>query len=264
MHSAKRNIPCIPSLVWGVFFALMIGFWFTLPVWADDNGPMAEKPTIARVLAVYSILASEKETVKECHSELISERDMLQREQDQQPWGLKYAKPLSAVGLGVASSVFYTNHMEGVISPRWKKWRTPFIAANAIEGYIVGPGPSIGGWAGAELGLWLSSGNLLAALAGDIVGSVLGGMAWNFLFPQHPALAPLPTDPDGDIPVEYFLKDKVCTEIKTRHFDAPQYRVEFMLDGVEFVADLPYDPGEALNIGADGTILGPSRTRLEE
>lgn len=264
MYSTKRHVPRLTPQVCGVLGALVLSQCFTLPAWADDDIPKPEEPSIARVLAVYSILASEQATVKECHSVLISERDMLQREDDQQPWALKYAKPLSAVGLGVASNSFYTGHMEGVISPRWEKWRLPFIGANAIEGYIVGPGPSIGAWAGAELAVWLSGGNLLVALVGDIIGSVLGGMAWNFLFPQHPALAPLPTDPNGDIPVEYFLKDKVCAETKTRRFDAPQYRVEFMHEGVEFFADLPYDPGGGLSIAADGTILGPYRTPIEE
>ena len=49
-----------------------------------------------------------------------------------------------------------------------------------------------------------------------------------------------------------------------RTFDAPEYRVEFILNGIEFFADLPYDPGEGLSIAADGTILGPSRVPFEE
>ena len=77
-------------------------------------------------------------------------------------------------------------------------------------------------------------------------------------------MGPLPTDPEGNIPVEYFFRDKVCAETSKRSFDAPEYRVEFVLNGTEFFADLPYDPGEGLRIAPDGTILGPSRESMEE
>lgn len=60
---------------------------------------------------------------------------MLQREHDQQPFALKFGKPLSAISLGWAGSDFYDDHMKGVISPSAEKWRIPSIAANAIEGY---------------------------------------------------------------------------------------------------------------------------------
>lgn len=259
-HPSLRRAP----VAFGVLGAFVLCSCVTLPASAQDSTTTPEGPSIARVQAVYSILASQKKPVKECHPELISERDMLQREHDQQPFALKFGKPLSAIGLGWASSDFYDDHMKGVISPSAEKWRIPFIAANAVEGYMIGPGASFGAWAGAEIGVSLSSGSLWAALAGDILGSIIGGIVWNFLFPQHPAMAPLPTDPDGDIPVEYFFKDKVCGETSKRSFDAPEYRVEFVLNGVEFFADLPYDPGEGLSIAADGTILGPSRVPFEE
>ena len=258
-HLARLSAPVARGIA-----GVLLGFSFALPAGADDGEPPPEGPTIARVQAVYSILASEKKAVKECHPELISERDMLQREHDQQPFLLKYGKPISAIGLGWASSDFYDAHMKGVISENAEKWRIPFIAANAIEGYMIGPGGSTGAWAGAEIGVSLSGGNLWAALAGDILGSIVGAIVWNFLFPQHPAMGPLPTDPDGDIPVEYFFRDKVCGQTNQRTFDAPEYRVEFILNGIEFFADLPCDPGEGLSIAADGTILGPYRTPLEE
>lgn len=232
------------------------------PAWADDD--VAPPPTIVRVSAVYSILASEKETVEACRPVLISERELLLRQNEQQPWALKYQKPLAAAGLGLASAVFYRDHMDGVLNPRWDNWKWPFVAANAVQGYMFGPGAAIGGWSGAEIGVSLGHGSLLAALGGDVLGSLLGAITWNFLFPQNPVPAPPGNDPNGDIPVEHFLKDKVCVPTPTRRFGAPQYRVEFTLDGVLHYTDLAYDPGEALAIAADGTIVGPSRQRLDE
>ena len=261
---ANRHLARLPLPVVRGMAGMLLGISLTLPACAEDSEQPVEEPTIAKVHAVYSILASERKSVKECYPQLISERDMLQREHDQQPFALKYGKPLSALGLGWASSDFYDEHMKGVISPNAEKWRIPFIAANAVEGYMIGPGASFGAWAGAEIGVSLSSGNLWAALAGDILGSIVGAIVWNFLFPQHPAMGPLPTDPEGDIPVEYFFRDKVCAETSKRSFDAPEYRVEFVLNGIEFFADLPYDPGEGLRIAPDGTILGPFRERAEE
>lgn len=245
-----------------VLAIVLLGLTLARPVWADDD--VAPPPTIVRVNAVYSILASEKETVETCRTVLISERELLLRQQEPQSWALKYQKPLAAAGLGLASAAFYRGHMEGVLDPRWDNWKWPFVAANAVQGYMFGPGAAIGGWAGAEIGVSLGKGSLLAALGGDVFGSLLGAVAWNFLFPQYPALAPPGNDPNGDIPVEHFIKDKVCAPAPTRRFDAPQYRVEFTLDGVLHYTDLAYDPGEALAIAADGSIIGPSRERIDE
>jgi hypothetical protein len=261
MSAVNRRGSHLNRPVCGALGTLLLCQTLALPARANDDTP---PPTIVRVSAIYSILASERETVEACRPILISERELMQRQGDQQPWALKYQKPLAAVGLGLASAVFYRDHMEGVLDPKWDKWKGVFIAANAVQGYMLGPGAAIGAWGGAELGLSLSGGKLLAALGGDIIGSVLGAMVWSFLFPPNPALAPLSNDPDGDIPVQRFLKDKVCAPTPTRRFDAPQYRVEFTLDGVLHYTDLAYDPGEALAIAADGSIIGPSRERLDE
>ena len=257
---ARRRALRLPPRAASVVVALILSQLLARPASADDATP----PTIARVSAVYSILASERSTTQACHPVLISERELLKRQAEQQPWALKYQKPLAAVGLGLASAVFYRDHMDGVLNPRWDRWKWPFIAANAVEGYMLGPGPAIGGWAGAEIGVALGHGSLLAALGGNVLGSVLGAVVWNFFFPPNPALAPLSNDPDGDIPVQRFFKDSVCAPAPTRRFDAPQYRVEFTLDGVLHYTDLAYDPGEALLIAADGAIIGPSRVRIEE
>jgi len=247
----------------GRTFALAaLGLALASPAEADDDAPTP--PTIVRVSAVYSILASKKETVDACRPVLISERELLLRQGDGQPWALKYQKPIAALGLGLASAAFYKQHMEGTINPKWDKWKGAFIAANAVQGYMFGPGAAIGAWGGAELGLSLSGGKLLAALGGDIIGSVLGAMVWNFMFPPNPALAPPSNDPNGDIPVQRFLRDQVCAPTPQRHYDTPQYRVEFTLDGVLHYTDLAYDPGEALAIAADGTIIGPARERLDD
>lgn len=246
----------------GMFAPALLCAAFAAPALAEDDAPAP--PTIVKVSAVYSILASEKETVDACRPVLISERELLLRQGDEGPWALKYQKPLAALGLGLASAAFYKQHMEGTIDPKWDKWKGVFIAANAVQGYMFGPGAAIGAWGGAELGLSLSGGKLLAALGGDIIGSLLGAMVWNFMFPPNPALAPPGNDPNGDIPVQRFFKDQVCAPTPLRRYDAPQYRVEFTLDGVLHYTDLAYDPGEALAIAADGTIIGPSRERPDE
>lgn len=235
-----------------------------LPAHADEGSAPATEPSIVRVDAVYSVLSSETSKTRACHQELVSERELLQREQAQQPWALRYAKPLSAVGLGLASAAFYKSHIKDEVNPRWDKWKIPFVAANAVQGYMLGPGASIGAWAGAEIGLSLSGHNLLVALAGDIAGTLLGAALWNFFFPQTATPAAPATDPDGDIPIERFLAQSVCAETPQRRYDAPQFRVLFTLDGVQHYTDLAYDPGEALAIASDGTIIGPSRAPLDE
>ena len=237
-----------------------------LPAHADDDAAAAPPaaPSVVRVDAVYAVLSSETSSANSCHQELVSEHELALREQAQQPWALRYAKPLSAAGLGLTSAVFYKKHIEDAVNPRWHRWKIPFVAANAVQGYMLGPGGAIGAWAGAEIGLALSSDNLLVALAGDIAGTLLGAALWNFFFPQVAALAAPATDPDGDIPIERFLTQSVCGETPQRRYDAPHYRVLFTLDGVQHYADLAYDPGEALAIAADGTIIGPSRAPLDE
>ena len=261
---AACRLSWLPHPARRVIAALALAHGLALPVLADDGSDPGSAATIVRVSAVYSLQASERETIEACRPVLISERELLHRQSEQQPFALKYQDPLAAVGLGLASAQFYNKHMDGVLNPRWDKWKWPFVAANAVQGYMFGPGAAIGAWAGAEIGVSLGKGSLLAALGGDLIGSLLGAMVWNFIFPQNPALAPPSNDPNGDIPVEHFLRDKVCAPTPTRRFEPPLYRVEFTLDGVLHYTDLAYDPGEALAIAADGTIIGPSRERLDE
>ena len=49
----------------------------------------------------------------------------------------------------------------------------------------------------------------------------------------------------------------------THAYSQSMYRVSYRFNGEEFTTDLPYDPGEALLIGATGEVTGPARIRLD-
>ena len=71
------------------------------------------------------------------------------------------------------------------------------------------------------------------------------------------------TGPDDDIPVEVFLREQQCgTRLQTAHSQSV-YRVGYRFNDEERVAELPYDPGEALLVSASGDITGPARKRLD-
>jgi uncharacterized protein YcfJ len=116
----------------------------------------------------------------------------------------------------------------------------------------------VGGAIGDKLGKQKAAITAVSMLGGALAGKAL----WDMVFP--PAVPPAPgNDPDDDIPVEVFLRDKTCgTRLQTAHSQSV-YRVGYRFNNEERVAELPYDPGEALLVSAGGEITGPARKRLD-
>lgn len=225
---------------------------------ADTEPP--PPPVLAPVLYAYATLASTSTVESTCWQVLIPERQYLIREHNAKPWLLRNAVPLIGAAMGGFTGGFLLKrHATAAV---YKRWAVPVILGSAGGGYVLGPGGVTGAVIGGAIGDKLGKQKPAITVAGMVGGALAGKALWDMVFP--PDVPPAPSDdPDGDIPVEVFLRDKSCgTRLQTAHSQSV-YRVGYRFNDEERVAELPYDPGEALLVSAGGDITGPARRRLD-
>jgi hypothetical protein len=217
-------------------------------------------PVIAPVLYAYATLTSTSTVESTCWQVLIPEREYLIRENNAKPWLLRNAVPLIGAAMGGFTGGFLLKrHATAAV---YKRWAVPVILGSAGGGYLLGPGGVTGAVIGGGIGDKLGKQKIAITVASMAGGALAGKALWDMVFP--PAVPPAPSDdPEGDIPVEVFLRDKTCgTRLQTAHSQSV-YRVGYRFNDEERVAELPYDPGEALLVSAGGDITGPARKRLD-
>ncbi len=217
-------------------------------------------PVIAPVLSVHATLNSPSTVVPTCWQVLITERDYLIREDNARPWLLRNIVPLAGTAMGgITGSLLLRKHTAAATA---RKWAIPAFLTGAAAGFIIGPGGVAGFAIGGAIGEKLGKQKLAITIGSAIGGALAGKALWEMVFP--PAVPDAPgNQPDDDIPVEVFLKDKVCgTRLQVAHQQSA-YRVAYRFGQEERFAELPYDPGEALLVGASGEVLGPARRRLD-
>jgi len=238
-----------------------------LPAFAQDStpAPVADTeppppPVIAPVLYAYATLASTSSVEQSCWQVLIPEREYLVRQNNAKPWLLRNAVPLIGAAMGGLTGGFLLKrHATAAV---YKRWAVPVVVGSAGAGFVLGPGGVAGAVIGGGIGDKLGKQKPAATVAGMAGGALAGKALWDMVFP--PAVPPEPPNgPDDDIPVEVFLRDKQCgSRLQTAHSQSV-YRVGYRFNDEERVAELPYDPGEALLISAGGDITGPARKRVD-
>lgn len=225
-----------------------------------DAEAAAPPPIVAPVLSVHATLTSPSSVVPTCWQVLMTERDFLIREDNARPWLLRNATPLAGAAMGgITGSLLLRKHAAAATA---RKWAIPAFLTGAAAGFIVGPGGAAGFAIGGAIGEKLGKQKLAITIGSAIGGALAGKALWEMVFP--PAVPDAPgNQPDDDIPVEVFLKDKVCgTRLQVAHQQSA-YRVAYRFGQEERFAELPYDPGEALLLGSTGEVLGPARRRLD-
>ena len=255
----RRISPIISSLA----FAFWSGTVLAQPEVAQDvlSGiEIPAPPVIAPVTYFYATRSSQTSVEQVCWPVLISEREMLIRQDNARPWLLRNAVPLvGAVMGGITGALLLKHHAAALI---YKRWAVPVIFGSSAGGFVVGPGGVAGAVIGGGIGDKLGKHKPAATLAGLAGGALAGKALWEKVFP--PMVPPAPgNEPEDDIPVEVFLRDKVCgTKLEAVRTQS-MYRVGYRYNDEELVADLPYDPGEALLVDTNGEITGPARRRLD-
>ncbi|MFS2036354.1 hypothetical protein ACEN8I_20190 [Polaromonas sp. CT11-55] len=229
------------------------------PVPAADTEP-PPPPVVAPVLYAYATLASTRSVEQSCWQVLIPEREYLVRQNNAKPWLLRNAVPLIGAAMGGFTGGFLLKrHATAAV---YKRWAVPVIVGSAGAGFVLGPGGVTGAVVGGAIGDKLGK-HKPAITAVSMIGGALAGKAlWDMVFP--PAVPPEPPNgPDDDIPVEVFLRDQQCgARLQTAH-NQSVYRVGYRFNDEERVAELPYDPGEALLVSASGEVTGPARKRID-
>ncbi len=213
------------------------------------------------VLYAYATLDRQQTSAPMCWQVLVPERDIQIREHNAKPWLLRNLVPIAgAVMGGAVGGLLLRQHATSAVITR--RWALPVIAAGAAGGYVAGPGGVTGFVVGAAIGEKLGKRKLPITLGTAAAGGLIGMKLWAKVFP--PDIPPAPqADPAGDIDIEVFVRDEICGTTVQTAYSQSVYRVAYRLNGEEKIADLSYDPGEALLVNAAGIITGPARIRLD-
>lgn len=235
-----------------------------LPATAQNNTDTPESivapDVVAPVLYAYTTLAREQTDSQICWQVLTSQRDVLVREHNAKPWLLRNLAPIVGAAMGgVVGGLLLKRHVSAQLA---KRWALPVIAGSSAAGFMVGPGGVAGFVVGGAIGEKLGKQKLPITIGSAAGGALLGKVLWDMVFP--PDVPPAPgTAPEDDIPIEVFVREQVCSSGVQTAYEQSAYRVAYRFKGQEHVADLPYDPGEALLLSATGNITGPARVRLD-
>jgi hypothetical protein len=225
----------------------------------DISDSMPATAVVAPVLYAYTTLSSPEVDTPICWQVLVPEREVLLGEHNAKPWILRNLAPSGRRGNGWGAGGTHPQHHATAIVAR--RWALPVVAASGGAGFMVGPGGVAGFVAGGAIAQALPKPKLPITLGGAVGGALAGKLLWEKMFP--PDVPSLPSGPEDDIAVEVFVRQKMCSTTQTVSHDQSAYRVGYRFNGQERVADLPYDPGEALLLNAAGNITGPARVRLD-
>jgi hypothetical protein len=225
---------------------------------ALDNTALPD--VVAPVLYVNATLARQQTDSQICWQVLSSQRDVLVREHNTKAWLLRNLAPLVGAAMGgVVGGLVLKRQVSAQVA---RRLALPLIAGSGAAGFMVGPGGVAGFVLGGAIGEKLGKQKLPITIGSAASGALIGKMLWDMVFP--PDVPPAPgNEPDDDIPVEVFARERLCSSGVQTAYEQSVYRVGYRFSGEEFVADLPYDPGEALLLSATGNVTGPARIRLD-
>ena len=214
--------------------------------------------TVIPVLYVYQTLTHQQKIEQVCWPTLVTEHQMMLQEEQAKPWLWRNAVPLVGVAMGVAGGSYLLRRHAS--AQNIQRGMIPAMLGGGLFGLAFGPAGVIGGFAGGLLGDRFGKHKFPIVLASGLLGAATGKKLWDLVFPPLAALDDASDDP-GVVALETFLRQQSCAATLDVSYDAPQYRVTYRVGDDEYETDLPYDPGEALLLDAQGRILGPARGR---
>jgi signal transduction histidine kinase len=209
---------------------------------------------VVPVKYVYATLDKESSVDKECWQTLVIERELLLQEDLARPFWIRYLPAFVGATMGGLASGYLLRNF-GFASPV-STWLWPVVAGGAIGGGLTGPGGVAGGVAGG----YFTAGVLKRRkpweiVAGSLVGVEIGMAIWDALAPPMTP-PPAPNDPKGIVKQEPIVQNTVCDQALTTTPRMSAFRVGYRYDDKDYDVELPYDPGEALRLDAEGKVLG--------
>lgn len=215
---------------------------------------------MAPVLFVYATQGHQQKIADACWQTLVTERQLMLREEQARPWLLRNAVPLIGTAMGVAGGSYLLRRHASALNA--KRFLVPAMLGGGLFGFVFGPAGVVGGFAGGVIGDYFGKHKLPAVLGGGLAGAAIGKKVWELAFPPAALLEDGGDAEDGFL-METFLREKTCGAVLESEYGAPHYRVTYRFDGDEYTTDLPYDPGEALLLDASGQVQGPARIRID-
>lgn len=237
--------------------------------------PPVKNKTDGQVVPVQYVYASVSNTSvvnKQCWQTLVPQRDVLMAEHNAKPFFLRNWQAILGAALGGLGGLWLLHNL--VSAAAFKIWALPVMLGSGLAGYQTGPGGPLGAAAGGfllyhtgfDVGKWVGLGkktkhldlgprNWQPTLIGGLIGAAGGIALWNAIFPPDVPSA-LVDDPNGVIEAETFLQQKECGLVRVDTPAASGYRVGYRFKGEDREVALPYDPGEALKLDAQGNVVG--------
>ncbi len=235
----------------------------TLPSLPDFGEP-APVTTVAAVEYVYASQNRDPFVGQQCWDTLISQRDLAMREYknyQSTPFFSRNIWPLVGAAMGGISGILLLKRITSAATAR--KWLLPVVAGSGLGGYMVGPGGVAGAWLGGGIADKLGKHDRYKkTLPGALAGALVGKALWDMVFPPVKPPEALPSDPDGPIAAEVFVRDQTCgPQLLTSHEDS-LYRIGYRFNGEQYDVDVPFEPGEAVLLDDTGKVVGPARGQL--
>jgi hypothetical protein len=187
-----------------------------------------------------------------CSERLLSDRQKASEDEaaanSKKSWVRKNWQPILGATLGTAIGFSLTkNYSPG------SRWIIPSALAGTALGYLLGPGAMIGGYLGGVLGFNNWPSKIPVASGVTLAGTVLGSLAWDWIFAKSPLL--IPPEQGEYLASQEFIIESQCTNQNAIEHSSSAYRVEYEFQGNMYTALLEYFPGNSIRIDQSGNAL---------
>ncbi|MFT0531295.1 hypothetical protein ACMHYJ_00480 [Castellaniella hirudinis] len=201
------------------------------------------------VLSITHDTVAQPAQEKVCWDVIVSDRELAQRQYQQQSWVVKYWKPILGGILGGALGYHFTANY----GPTHQKWVYPTVAGGMAVGALAGPGAVLGGYALGTLAYAYVPGKLPVVAAVSLLGAILGDKAFDFLFPDKPSKDLLaPPQPGQYLVDQKFYVETSCLPRPVVRYTQSAYRVVYDYQGQRHTVSVPRFPGDTIELDANG------------
>lgn len=239
--------PCSGGV--GIYGKSCFGAVFLMSFLMIGGTRLAQAGQQVPVLSITYDTVAKTTDEKTCWDVIVSDRQLAQRQYEQQPWVVKYWKPILGAVLGGAVAYQFT----GNYGPTHQKWTYPTVAGGMAVGALAGPGAVLGGYGLGTLAYAYIPGKLPVVAAVSLLGAILGDKAFDFLFPDKPSKDLLaPVQPGQYLAEQQFYIETSCLSRPKTQYTESAYQVVYEYQGQRHTVSVPRFPGDTIELDANG------------